>query len=516
MGSSDPFEPGQRIGSYQILREIGRGGMGRVYLAKDVSLDGKLVAIKVVLNTGRDSSADAHARFLHEVRSLARLDHRNIVSILTAGNHDGHPYFVMKYIPGRDLSRFTDECSLLPEPERVRRILRIMIQVARAVQYAHDKKLVHRDLKPANILISDEADEPMVLDFGIAKSLGETSLTKDSESPGTPGYRAPEQIDIRLKLRDELVDVWALGVILYRTLGGTHPFKGDDFLSIAVQIVQAAPVPLRILNPHVSAAVEQIVAACLEKNPRHRLASPQEVAQGLERALAADPSTASTTIAMGHAGVPLFGNHVSKGSATPARVGVALLVVALGAAGMWSQRSRPETRPPMIGFSSSSLPSAAEDSISTPGITPEVRSVAAAPSSTVPTATDTPIAATPRAKQARTVVNSRSPTPRLAELTARAEQAQQAADRARAEATRTRSAANAARVRAAESRMMASRAAIKGDQDAAATKARAEDMETEAQRLEREAQTHEADAQTKEREAEAAAAARNELLDGRR
>ncbi len=129
----------------------------------------------------------------------------------------------MKYIAGRDLSRFTDECSVLPEPERVRRILRIMVQVARAVQYAHDKKLVHRDLKPANILISEEADELMVLVFAIA-SAGERSLKGHPEF-GNTGLSSPRAIDIRRKLRDELVDVWALGVTCIGTSTGTHPSK---------------------------------------------------------------------------------------------------------------------------------------------------------------------------------------------------------------------------------------------------------------------------------------------------
>jgi eukaryotic-like serine/threonine-protein kinase len=293
MSTEVPFEPGNKIGSYEIMRELGRGGMGCVFLARDAAVGGRLVAIKIILATARDEAAEAHARFLHEIRNLARLRHPNIVTIFTAGTHEGHPYFVMDYVAGRDLARFVDECATLGERERIVKITHVMAQVARAVHHAHTKKIVHRDLKPTNILLTHEADEPMILDFGVAKDLADTSLTQGSQSPGTPAYRAPEQIDVARKLRDELIDVWALGVILYRTLTGTHPFKGNDALSLSMQVVSAAPQPMRELQAQIPPLVEDVVLACLEKDPHRRPESALAVAELLERVLHADGAPAA-------------------------------------------------------------------------------------------------------------------------------------------------------------------------------------------------------------------------------
>jgi integrase len=197
-GVRNPFEVGRIVGPYEIVRELGRGGMGRVYLAHDTAVGGRYVAIKVILAGDPDDDGAKRARFVREIRNLARLRHPNIVTVLTAGEHQGHPYFVMDYIAGRDLSRFMDECAVMPERQRIVKVVRLLRSVARAVHYAHGKQLIHRDLKPANILITYESDEPIILDFGIAKFIGDSSLTRGAESPGTPAYRAPEQIDIRL------------------------------------------------------------------------------------------------------------------------------------------------------------------------------------------------------------------------------------------------------------------------------------------------------------------------------
>jgi serine/threonine protein kinase len=264
----DPFEPGLAIGAYEIQRELGRGGMGRVFLAKDRAVGGRLVAVKVILAGQKDE--DAVKRFSREIANLARLRHSNIITIFTAGNHQGHPYFVMDYVSGRDFNRYLDECTTLSEQDRFRIIVRVLAAVSRAVDHAHHHGVVHRDLKPQNILISSESDEPMILDFGIAKFLGDESLTHGTESPGTPAYRAPEQIDIKRKVRDELVDVWAMGVILYKALTGTMPFKGSDMLSISVQILNEKPTPPRKLNPAIPAKLERLALQCLEKDPTKR------------------------------------------------------------------------------------------------------------------------------------------------------------------------------------------------------------------------------------------------------
>jgi formylglycine-generating enzyme required for sulfatase activity len=279
----DPFEPGLAIGAYEIQRELGRGGMGRVFLAKDRAVGGRLVAVKVILAGQKDE--DAIKRFSREIANLARLRHSNIITIFTAGNHQGHPYFVMDYVSGRDFNRYLDECTTLSEQDRFQIIVRVLAAVSRAVDHAHHHGVVHRDLKPQNILISSESDEPMILDFGIAKFLGDESLTHGTESPGTPAYRAPEQIDVKRKVRDELVDVWAMGVILYKALTGTMPFKGSDMLSISVQILNEKPTAPRKLNPSIPAKLERLTLQCLEKDPTKRPESLAAVADLLEQAI---------------------------------------------------------------------------------------------------------------------------------------------------------------------------------------------------------------------------------------
>ncbi len=281
-GGADPFEPGRSIGSYEILRELGRGGMGRVYLARDAAVGNRLVAVKVIL-VGCLAQEEGSARFMREIESLARLRHTGIVTIFTAGSHQAHPYFVMDYVSGRSLTAYTEECAVLGEQDRISRIVRAVGQVARAVHHAHTKGVAHRDLKPSNILITHEADDAMVLDFGIAKQFGETSrgLTRDV-MPGTPAYMAPEQIDVRLSVRPELVDVWALGVLLYRALTGASPFRGNDFMSIARDIVDTVPDLPHALNQAIPREVEDVIVACLDKDPNRRPGSASEVADRLE------------------------------------------------------------------------------------------------------------------------------------------------------------------------------------------------------------------------------------------
>jgi len=338
MAADDPFEPGRCIGSYEIVRELGRGGMGRVYLARDSAVGGRLVAVKVILAADRDESTEAHVRFVREVKNLARLRHPNIVTVYAAGNWQGYPYFVMEYIAGRDLTHYLDECSMLGEPERIAKVVHLIATVARTVHYAHTQGVVHRDLKPANILISHDRDQAMVLDFGIAKYLGDTTLTRGTESPGTPAYRAPEQVDVRLKVRDELIDVWQLGVILYKALTGTYPFKGNDVLSLAVQITQSAPEPPRALNTRISPSLEQIILACLEKGPQERPESASRIADSLE-GLLTDARRSNRTLStsapdLTTATSPVAGKRPWRASAVWAWVTIAS-AVAVAAAGGW-------------------------------------------------------------------------------------------------------------------------------------------------------------------------------------
>jgi eukaryotic-like serine/threonine-protein kinase len=282
----DAIAIGTHIGPYEIVGEIGSGGMGRVFLATDHSLAERKVVIKTIRAVAGVDDEALEARFTREARSLARLHHEHVISLFAAGVHKGLPYLVMEYCPGRDLAGYVEEAALLAEHERQVRLVRAIAQVARGIEHAHSRGVVHRDLKPANILIRAEDDGAVVLDFGIARAAGEVALTVGLQMPGTLAYEAPEQLDSGLRRRDELIDVWAMGVILYRVLTGQHPFHGDDTASLSTQILTVNPPRPRELSPRIPAALDELVMACLEREPWARPASATEVASRLEDWLA--------------------------------------------------------------------------------------------------------------------------------------------------------------------------------------------------------------------------------------
>lgn len=278
----DAIAIGTVIGPYEIVGEIGSGGMGRVFLATDHSLADRKVVIKTIRAVqGVDDDA-LEARFTREARSLARLHHEHVISLFAAGIHERQPYLVMEYCPGRDLAGYVEECAVLAERDRQVRLVRAIVQVARGIEHAHSRGVVHRDLKPANILIRAEDDSAVILDFGIARAAGEVALTVGPQMPGTLAYEAPEQLDSSRRRRDELIDVWAMGVVLYRILTGQHPFHGDDVRSLSTQILTVDPVPPREIAPQIPIALDELILACLQKEPWARPASAAEVATRLE------------------------------------------------------------------------------------------------------------------------------------------------------------------------------------------------------------------------------------------
>lgn len=285
--AKDPFAPGARIGPYHLLREIGRGGMGRVLLARDTATGDRAVALKVLL-------ADAthrpllEARFQREIRNLARLRHPGIVTIFCAGTFAGHPYLVMDHLEGRDLREYLAECALLPEPERIARIVATMAAVARAVEHAHASGVVHRDIKPSNVRVTADGDVPVLLDFGISKCLDDLGLT-GFEMPGTALYMAPEQVDVRLRAGEHLIDVWALGVTLYVALTGRAPFTGDTALALSHDVLHTEPEPPSRLSPEVTPELERAVLGCLCKDARSRIPTAGALARLLEATLASAP-----------------------------------------------------------------------------------------------------------------------------------------------------------------------------------------------------------------------------------
>jgi serine/threonine-protein kinase len=272
---------------YQLVEELGRGGMGVVYKAWDPEL-GRNVAIKMILRGGLASDAD-HARFRTEAKAAAGLTHANIVPVYHVGEADGQAYFCMKYVTGPTLSRLVAEGPL---PQR--QAAEIVRDIARAVQHAHDHGVLHRDLKPANVLL-DENRHPLVTDFGLAKrSAGDPSVTGTGAILGTPSYMAPEQAEAN-RVPEPASDIYSLGAILYETLTGRPPFLASSPVDTLLLVRTEEPVRPKLLNPNLDLDLELICRKCLEKDPRHRYVSAAALADDLDAFLAGEPASARTS-----------------------------------------------------------------------------------------------------------------------------------------------------------------------------------------------------------------------------
>ena len=265
------------LGNYQILEEIGRGGMGVIYRARQRH-SRRIVALKRILSYHADSQ-DTLMRFRREAQAAANLDHPNILPIYEVGeSHDGLPFFSMKFAGGGSLLEAAP--ALRSEP---RRAVALMAKVARAVQYAHGQGILHRDLKPGNILL-DGNGEPLVSDFGLAKWLEPTDhLTRTPTVFGTPGYIAPEQVNTSTGNLTPAADVYSLGAVLFDLLTGQPPFTGEHALK-TIQKATEKPAPkLRTLTPALDRDLETICAKSLERDPNARYRSAGELADDLER-----------------------------------------------------------------------------------------------------------------------------------------------------------------------------------------------------------------------------------------
>jgi tetratricopeptide (TPR) repeat protein/tRNA A-37 threonylcarbamoyl transferase component Bud32 len=266
-----------RLGNYEILEEIGRGGMGVIYRARQRH-SRRIVALKRVLGYHADS-CDTLARFRREAEAAASLDHPNILPIYEVGeSEDGVPFFSMKYASGGSLQEVGP--ALRDDP---REVVRLMAKVTRAVQYAHRHGILHRDLKPGNILL-DGRHEPMVSDFGLAKWLDTSSdLTRTLTIFGTPGYIAPEQAKGSAANLKPAADVYSLGAILFDLLSGRPPFLGEHALAVIQQAADKPAPKLRFLVQGADRDLETICARCLEREPAARYCSADELAEDLER-----------------------------------------------------------------------------------------------------------------------------------------------------------------------------------------------------------------------------------------
>jgi serine/threonine protein kinase/Flp pilus assembly protein TadD len=265
------------LGNYQILEEIGRGGMGVIYRARQRH-SRRIVALKRILSYHADSQ-DTLMRFRREAQAAANLDHPNILPVYEVGeSHEGLPFFSMKFASGGSLLEAAAKLRSKP-----RRAVALIAKVARAVQYAHEQGILHRDLKPGNILL-DGRGEPLVSDFGLAKWLEPTGhLTHTPTVFGTPGYIAPEQVNGSAGKLTPVADVYSLGAVLFDLLTGQPPFTGEHALKTIQQATQKPAPKLRTLASALDRDLETICAKCLERDPRARYRSASELADDLER-----------------------------------------------------------------------------------------------------------------------------------------------------------------------------------------------------------------------------------------
>ncbi len=275
----------KRIASYEIVSEIGRGGMGVVYQARDPRLK-RTVALKVILAGGHAGEVEL-ARFQIEAEAVARLKHQNFVQIYEVGADEGLPFLALEYCAGGSL-----EDRILASVQTPRESAALIAKLAAAMHHAHQVGVIHRDLKPGNILF-DNAGEPKITDFGLAKRVGEDdSHTRTVSVMGSLGYMSPEQASGHTRDATPAVDVYALGAILYRLLTGKTPFEGSSTAESLQLVINGVPVAIRRLRPSCPRDLETICLKCLEKLPANRYHTAEELADDLNRFLRGEPITA--------------------------------------------------------------------------------------------------------------------------------------------------------------------------------------------------------------------------------
>ena len=280
---ADEFELPCQFGDYELIEEIGRGGMGVVYRARQQSLN-RVVAVKMMLGGGRGRERE---RFQAEAESAARLDHPNVVPVHEVGQWQGRLYFSMKYLPGETLAQ-----RMVRKPLSQREAAAIVCEVARAVHYAHRKGVLHRDLKPSNILI-DEEGRPHVSDFGLAKTFQPGgSLTNTGAIMGTPAYMSPEQASGNRGPVGPTSDVYSLGAVLYHVLTGRPPVVADSPVNAVLQLLEQDVAPPRALAPDLDRDLELITLRCLQKPADLRYADAESLANDLQAYLDDEPITA--------------------------------------------------------------------------------------------------------------------------------------------------------------------------------------------------------------------------------
>ena len=275
----------KRIASYDVLEELGRGGMGVVYKAQDPRLK-RIVALKVILAGGHAGEVEL-ARFQIEAEAVARLKHRNFVQIYEVGFDEGLPFLALEYCSGGGL-----EDRIAESPIQPRESAELVAKLADAMDHAHQAGVIHRDLKPGNVLF-DENGEPKIADFGLAKRVGEDdSHTRTVSVMGSIGYMSPEQASGHTRDATSAVDIYALGAILYRLLTGRTPFEGSSTAESLHLVINGIPTPIKRLQPNCPRDLDTICLKCLEKSPANRYRTAADLADDLRRFLRGEPITA--------------------------------------------------------------------------------------------------------------------------------------------------------------------------------------------------------------------------------
>ncbi|HJZ58867.1 MAG TPA: protein kinase, partial [Gemmataceae bacterium] len=300
--SLDFLEPGAkpgslgRLGHYEVLAVVGRGGMGIVLRAFDEKLH-RVVAVKV-LAPALAGNGSARQRFVREARAAAAVNHDNVIGILAVEDGGPVPYIVMQFVEGGTLQQKLDRTGPLPLPET----LRIGLQVAEGLAAAHRQGLVHRDIKPANILLENGVERVKITDFGLARAADDASLTRSGIVAGTPAYMSPEQAGGgRI---DHRSDLFSLGSVLYALCAGHPPFRAETAMAVLRRVCDDAPRPLREVNPAVPEWLAALVARLQAKKPADRFASAAEVATLLSRHLARLQAGGTTAAPVGPAATP--------------------------------------------------------------------------------------------------------------------------------------------------------------------------------------------------------------------
>src|SRR5437763_1058552 len=303
------------LGDYELLDEVGRGGQGVVFRARQKSLN-RTVALKVI-SLGQWASKAHLKRFRLEAEAAARLEHPGIVPIHEVGERDGSCYFSMKFVEGGQLDEVVRRA-----PMSIRQAAELIAKVARTVHYAHQHGILHRDLKPGNILL-DAKGEPHLTDFGLARLVEmESTMTRTLDVLGTPSYMAPEQAMGNNAAVRSVTAIYGLGAVLYQLLTGQPPFAGGATYETIKLLLDTEPRHPRLLNPKIDRDLSTICLKCLEKDPKRRYPSALDLAEDLERWLKYEPIVAR------HTGIVARGRKWVQRNPTSALLATSLLALA--------------------------------------------------------------------------------------------------------------------------------------------------------------------------------------------